>query len=89
MFASRSAGAAEEGAGAERFGRRRAGRGSGRQRTGASGGGAGNAQTDFNEQRLIYKGRLDPSGEQQGLRRRDPRGPRRRLGPDGREHSGH
>jgi alpha-L-fucosidase 2 len=30
------------------------------------GGGLGNAQTDFNEQRLIYKGRLDPSVSNRG-----------------------
>jgi alpha-L-fucosidase 2 len=29
---------------------------------GGGGGGQGNVQQDFNEQRLIYKGRLDPSG---------------------------
>jgi alpha-L-fucosidase 2 len=32
----------------------------------ARGGGAGNAQMDFNEQRLIYKGRLDPSVDNRG-----------------------
>jgi alpha-L-fucosidase 2 len=33
---------------------------------GGGGGGQGNAQTDFNEQRLIYKGRLDPSVNNRG-----------------------
>ena len=33
---------------------------------GGAGGGQGNAQTDFNEQRLIYKGRLDPSVSNRG-----------------------
>jgi alpha-L-fucosidase 2 len=31
-----------------------------------AGGGQGDAQTDFNEQRLIYKGRLDPSVDNRG-----------------------
>ena len=48
-----------------------------------------NVQQDFNEQRLIYKGRLDPSVEQQRLRRRDPRRSRRRHGADGGKHAGH
>ena len=52
-------------------------------------GGQSNVQQDFNEQRLILKGRSGPFGEQQGLRRSDPRGPRRRLGPDGARHAGH
>ena len=52
------------------------------------GGGQGNAQQDFNEQRLIIKGLLDPAGTKR-LRRRDPRGPRRRRGPDGGRHPGH
>jgi alpha-L-fucosidase 2 len=40
----------------------------GRGGRGARGGDAGqsNAQTDFNEQRLIYKGRLDPSANNRG-----------------------
>ncbi|HUC84029.1 MAG TPA: glycoside hydrolase N-terminal domain-containing protein [Candidatus Acidoferrales bacterium] len=33
---------------------------------GGGGGGPSNAQTDFNEQRLIYKGRLDPSVNNRG-----------------------
>ncbi len=33
---------------------------------GRGGGGSGNAQTDFNEQWLIYKGRLDPSVDNRG-----------------------
>ena len=44
------------------------GGGGGRGTRGGGGGGAGggNAQTDFNEQRLIYKGRLDPSVNNRG-----------------------
>ncbi len=41
----------------------RGGRGGG---GGAGGGGQSNAQTDFNEQRLIYKSRLDPSVNNSG-----------------------
>ena len=45
-----------------------AGGGGGRGGRGGRGGGGGqgNAQTDFNEQRLIYKGRLDPSVNDRG-----------------------
>jgi hypothetical protein len=35
-------------------------------RGGGGGGGGGNTQTDFNEQWLIYKGRLDPSANNRG-----------------------
>ena len=38
---------------------------------------------DFNEQRLIFKGHLGSLIAQQGYRRRDPRGSRRRHGPHG------
>jgi alpha-L-fucosidase 2 len=48
--------------GAARGGARMAPRGGG----GMPGGGGGNTQTDFNEQRLIYKGRLDPSLDNRG-----------------------
>ncbi|MGO8763908.1 MAG: glycosyl hydrolase family 95 catalytic domain-containing protein [Limisphaerales bacterium] len=47
-------------------GRGRFGGGGGGGGTPGGGGGSGNAQTDFNEQRLIYKGRLDPSVNNRG-----------------------
>jgi alpha-L-fucosidase 2 len=43
-----------------------AGGGGGRGGARGAAGGAGNAQTDCNEQRLIYKGRLDPTVDNRG-----------------------
>lgn len=58
--------AMSEGAGAMRGGGGRVGGTRAGAMPAARGGGSGNAQMDFNEQRLIYAGRLDPSGDNRG-----------------------
>ena len=44
---------------------------------------------DFNEQRLIYKCRLDPSTNNSGYAGDDLRGSQRRFRPDGQSNPGH
>ena len=50
--------------------------------------GKAHVQEDYNEQRLILKGHLDPSVNNRGYAG-VTRGPRRRHGPDGRRHASH